>query len=219
MLKKQNPKVYTYIVSRDYGFAPNPFFGYCTLACCKQQMRKTVQKGDWILGLGSKKLKCRDNLIYIMKVTEILNFNDYFADPRFQVKKPDLKGSLTTIHGDNVYYTLKNGYFKQSECHHSHPTLDIKKANQKKDTSCDKVLISNHFFYFGDKFIPLSKELKDLTEKLRSSHMCKEEIQMPSMNFIKKIEKENEVNFIKGDPINWSDPFYQTQLEKYKYEV
>ena len=29
------PKSYSYVVARDYGFAPNPFNGILTLAACK----------------------------------------------------------------------------------------------------------------------------------------------------------------------------------------
>ena len=28
-------KLYSYIVATDSGFSPNPFHGFCTLACCK----------------------------------------------------------------------------------------------------------------------------------------------------------------------------------------
>ena len=33
---------------RDYGFAPNPYFGYCTLATCKPVIRRCAGVGDWI---------------------------------------------------------------------------------------------------------------------------------------------------------------------------
>lgn len=45
--------LFSYIVARDYGFAPNPFPPYCTLATCKPGIRNSAQKGDWIIGLGS----------------------------------------------------------------------------------------------------------------------------------------------------------------------
>lgn len=47
-------KLYSYIVARDYGFAPNPFFGICTLATCKQKIRSAANVGDWVIGTGSK---------------------------------------------------------------------------------------------------------------------------------------------------------------------
>ena len=48
-------KYFAYILAFDSGFAPNPFYGYCTLADCKPKIRKQAQVGDWIIGLGSKK--------------------------------------------------------------------------------------------------------------------------------------------------------------------
>ena len=41
-------KVYVYILAADGGFAPNPFFGWCTLACCKPAIRRRAQ--GWRLG-------------------------------------------------------------------------------------------------------------------------------------------------------------------------
>ena len=29
------PRLYSYVLRKDTGFAPNPYSGYCTLACCK----------------------------------------------------------------------------------------------------------------------------------------------------------------------------------------
>jgi hypothetical protein len=43
-------------VARDYGFAPNPFFGVCTLATCKPKIRKAAAIGDWVVGTGSSRL-------------------------------------------------------------------------------------------------------------------------------------------------------------------
>src|SRR5262245_31415483 len=43
-------RLYSYVVARDYGFAPNPFYGFCTLATCKPDIRRTADIGDWIVG-------------------------------------------------------------------------------------------------------------------------------------------------------------------------
>ena len=47
-------RLFTYIVTSDAGFAPNPFYGYCTLACCKTAIRRAAEPGDWIVGLTPK---------------------------------------------------------------------------------------------------------------------------------------------------------------------
>lgn len=40
--EKQRTIVYEYVMTSDSGFAPNPFHGTCTLACCKPKIRKGV---------------------------------------------------------------------------------------------------------------------------------------------------------------------------------
>lgn len=47
-------RLYSYVVKHDTGFAPNPFFGYCTVACCKSEIRLKAEKGHWIVGLTPK---------------------------------------------------------------------------------------------------------------------------------------------------------------------
>src|ERR1700758_4385988 len=96
--------LYSYVVARDYGFAPNPFYGVCTLATCKPAIRKGAGIGDWVVGTGGAANKLTGHLVYAMQVTEALSFDEYFADPRFQEKKPDLSGSLKRAFGDNIYY-------------------------------------------------------------------------------------------------------------------
>ena len=35
--------LFSYVIEHDLGFAPNPFHGVCTLACCKPQIRKIAK--------------------------------------------------------------------------------------------------------------------------------------------------------------------------------
>ena len=69
-------KLFVYVVRYDSGFAPNPFFGYCTLATCKPGIRKGAQEGDWIAGVGSKQKGQTRKLVYAMKVEEIISLID-----------------------------------------------------------------------------------------------------------------------------------------------
>lgn len=57
MLIENNSYLYAYSITRDFGFAPNPFHGICTLATCKPRIRKAANIGDWILGIGGANLK------------------------------------------------------------------------------------------------------------------------------------------------------------------
>lgn len=44
-------KLYSYIVKTDKGLAPNPFWGWCTLALCTpNHMGIKANQSDWIVG-------------------------------------------------------------------------------------------------------------------------------------------------------------------------
>lgn len=60
-------RLFSYVVRFDSGFAPNPFYGYCTLATCKPPIRRTALVGDWIIGTGSasQEVKLGGHLVYV----------------------------------------------------------------------------------------------------------------------------------------------------------
>ncbi|SSY70238.1 hypothetical protein [Alysiella crassa] len=39
-------KIISYVVKYDYGFAPNPYHGFLTLATCKPVIRSNAEIGD-----------------------------------------------------------------------------------------------------------------------------------------------------------------------------
>ena len=86
---------FRYRMDHDYGFAPNPFWGTLTLATCKAQIRKnhTLAVGDWIVGLGSKAMGNVGKVVYVAQVDEVISFDNYWNDPRFQVKKANPKST------------------------------------------------------------------------------------------------------------------------------
>ncbi len=154
-----NMRYFSYVVARDYGFAPNPYGNVCTLATCKPDIRKAAKVGDWIFGTGSVQNVGRDKLIYAMKVDEIISFNDYFSDQRFKHKKPNMLGSKIQMYGDNIY-ELKDGIWHQSDSHHSLTGGLINEVNLKKDTKSTNVLISLNYYYFGQDAIAIPHEIK-----------------------------------------------------------
>jgi len=142
-------RLYSYVVARDYAFAPNPFHGFCTLATCKPQIRRTAQVGDWIIGTGSKG-KGRDGyLVFAMRVTEAMSFEEYWRDPRFVPKRANLQGSAKQAFGDNIYHRTEDGSWTQENSHHSFHDGTANPENVNQDTGVDRVLISNQFTYWG----------------------------------------------------------------------
>jgi hypothetical protein len=163
-LEKRKMKLFSYIVTHDAGFAPNPFWGHCTLACCKPKIRKTASIGDWIVGLSPKGKGHK--IIYAMQVAETLSFEDYYRDKRFAAKIPInySKGKTKKECGDNIYVPVSNRKFLQLPSHHSNkqkPQIENIKA-KKHDLSVNRVLISKKFHYFGRQAIGLPPGLRVL---------------------------------------------------------
>ncbi|WP_405881020.1 hypothetical protein OG762_21970 [Streptomyces sp. NBC_01136] len=155
-------RIFSYVVARDYGFAPNPFHGYCTLATCKPVIRRVAKVGDWVVGTGSAKSKRRGFLVYAMKVTEVLTFDEYWRDSRFLEKRPNLRGSVKQAYGDNVYHRDEgSGAWMQEDSHHSLKNGATNLANLETDTQSPKVLISTDFAYYGGDGPKIPTELRN----------------------------------------------------------
>lgn len=178
--------LHTYVVLHDSGFAPNPSHGYCTLATCKPNIRKSADVGDWVVGTGSlTKNDPEERLIYAMRVDEVLTYDEYFSDERFEAKKP-LSGDDYEENGDNIYYTSSsisgqkhreedgttyyrtetpNGdeliFTDQSEFvqvrnpNHSYDSIE---NDTRHDPNRNAVLVSSHFWYFGEKLVLLPND-------------------------------------------------------------
>lgn len=142
--------VYIYVVARDFGFAPNPFHGYCSLATCKPDIRSTAKIGDWVIGVGGGRLKATGKCIFAMLVTQKITFNEYWQGVEYNDKKPLRNGSKKMLLGDNIYYFNSNtSAWEQAPSHHSHADGSINISNKNRDTQSAFVLLSNNFYYFG----------------------------------------------------------------------
>jgi hypothetical protein len=133
--------LYSYVVEHDTGYAPNPYFGFCTLCRCKFRKsaagRKNIvelaKEGDWVIGTGgaSKRSAGHGKLVYAMLVTEKLTREKYSSDSRFAEKKP--------VNTSTSTYERKRGDNKRP-----------RKVFEKREQF---VLISRHFYYFGSNAI------------------------------------------------------------------
>lgn len=145
-------KLFSYVVDHDYGSAPNPFGGYCTLATCKygskskkRNIVEMAENGDWIVGTGGADLSKsagHGKLIYAMRVDKIISLAEY------------CRGNS----GNRI------------------DALDaIKYGLVEEDGRL--ALISNHFFYFGRNAINISeipkKHLRHPFEKKGPGYRCK----------------------------------------------
>lgn len=83
-----------------------------------------------------------------MKVAEAMTFDQYWEDPRFQYKKPNLSASKKLAFGDNIYHRV-DGTWLQENSHHSFPDGTPNDRNIRNDTKADRMLIGTEFAYWG----------------------------------------------------------------------
>lgn len=163
--------LYSYVVVRDYGFAPNPFHGVCTLATCKPEIRATATPGDWVVGIGSVQENLGGRLIYAMEVAEAISFDEYWSDPRFHSKRPYLPGSKKMRYGDNIYHHGRGDQWVQEDSHHSLAGGISNPLNLNRDTSTDRVLIGLKYYYFGSDCPEVPAQFEDISRS-RRGHKC-----------------------------------------------
>jgi hypothetical protein len=199
----------TYRLDHDLGFAPNPFFGWCTLACCMPSIRHSAKEGDVIVGMAGKKGGLKQiypRLIYWMRVSEAMAFDDYWTDPRFENKRPQIPGPKIRAVGDRTYRheVDRDGWVFDRSMHFSPGAAQIDGGHVATDTGVDRMLIAKDFTYWGgagpavpdhliELFIPRNQKCHGGGPLLEQLHEL--------------IELENPKGLI-GDPANWDSPKY-----------
>lgn len=170
--EKGEVTIYSYVVEHDLGFAPNPFHGVCSLACCKPQIRKVAKEGDYIIGTGAARPKLSDHLTFWMRVERIITFDDYWADPKFRRKKPTMSGTSFLRYGDNIYHRNAKGHFQQEYSFHSLEDGSVSIGDLNRDTgTTDRVLLGRDFAFWGRSGIKLPQELICFVKK-GPGHKC-----------------------------------------------
>ncbi|MEI6947329.1 hypothetical protein V9K67_09055 [Paraflavisolibacter sp. H34] len=211
-------KVYIYVVARDFGFAPNPFHGVCSLATCKPQIRNTAAIDDWVFGVGGSRLKATGKCIFAMKVTRKVSFNQYWENPEFLNKKPVRNGSKVMMLGDNIYYQNNDTKaWTQALSHHSNPDGSINQYNLDRDTKSSNVLLSTHFYYFG-KSAPLVPPyiLQEIGYRNRRGHSVFD--YNTAIKLVDWVEEEykDRLNLVLSDPFDFhrSHSHYSTKTNR-----
>ncbi|MYN41890.1 hypothetical protein GTP55_21255 [Duganella sp. FT109W] len=190
-------KIHSYVVARDFGFAPNPFFDYCTLATCKPIIRRTAQVGDIVIGTRASPKDYE--LVFFLEISEICTFEQYWQDPRFIEKKPNFSASIKHAFGDNIYHKDSKQNWVQEDSHHTNYDGTPVKENIDKDTSGLNVLIAKNFSYWGRESIPIPEDLR-LIKKIGPGHKS----DFNNLQKLKIIEWLKTLpSGVQGLPIDW----------------
>lgn len=160
------------------------------------------------MGVGGSNLnEARRKCIFLMKVTEKISFQDYWDDTRFTLKKPVRNGSNVQMIGDNIYHRSQDGVWLQEDSHHSNSDGTSNSINLKRDTDrCDQVLISNFFFYFGNKAIAVDLDSIGYV-RIRNIKKTNLAISGEGRQLIASIYQQykNDLNYLISDPCQFID--------------
>lgn len=88
-------------------------------------------------------------MVYVMCVSEVLMYDEYWNDPRFEAKKPSRTSSRKFAYGDNIYHRDATGAWLQIDSHHSAADGGPNEFNVQHDTRAPYVLIARSFAYWG----------------------------------------------------------------------
>jgi len=206
-------RLFSYKMTNDSGFAPNPFWGRLTLATCKPEIRKAKRVGDWIAGFTSREL-CRDpvgseRLVYLLQVAEKMPIGDYFLDPKFRNKIPR-NGTLAKRRGDNIYKPRKKGAvlprdFEQlaNESHYDEPARCSVGESTKIDIGGKFVLIADRFTYFGRDALDIPPEFRPKIPKgQHPSGYLTHDVELAKL-FIDYVLGKAKSKRIFGPPTSW----------------
>jgi len=154
------PRLFSYCIPCDDGSAPNPFWGVCTLNICKPKIRRVANIGDWVVGTGSVEFGFKNKVVYAMEITQKLTMQEYDNYCKEQVpnKIPNWHSKkYEEKMGDCIYdFSVDPPKIVESN-HYEH--------NREGDLGGRFTLLSDHFYYFGDKPEPLPEHLLSIVNQ------------------------------------------------------
>lgn len=204
-------KTRTYRLDHDLGFAPNPFFEWCTLACCMPAIRKHAKKGDIIIGIaGSGKRglgRIHPQLIFWMRVDEDMTFDAYWADPRFVNKRPKIPGPRMRMVGDRTYRHEpdKDGWQFDTSMHYVPGAKQANGGHVARDTKVNRLLVGSKFTYWGGSGPAVPAHLMKLFPS-RRGQKCPAE--GPLLAELHDFIDLRHPKGMKGEPADWDNPRY-----------
>jgi hypothetical protein len=159
------------------------------------------------MGTGSREHRREKNVVYAMRVTGAMTFEEYWRDPRFQRKKANLRGSKKQAFGDNIYSRDPGtGLWRQANSHHSLNDGSPNRLNVKADTGADRILFSDDFVYWGGSGPELPKQFLRYGarhESVRAGRGHKNRFPPELVSeYVAWIRSLNETGYC-GEPLDW----------------
>lgn len=200
----------THRLDHDLGFAPNPYFKWCTLACCMPLIRQHADIGDIIIGMAGSNVRglgrIYPQIIYWMRVEDALGFDEYWNDVRFVPKRPRIPGPKFQMVGDRTYRheALGANWSFDTSMHYVPGVNGASSGHVAKDTRIDRVLVGRDFTYWGGAGPKLPDHLIDLFP-VRNQKCPPPGPLLTELHAL--CDVDNPKHLI-GRPADWSNPKY-----------
>jgi hypothetical protein len=175
------------------------------------QIRKHAHLGDIIIGMaGSAKNglgRIHPAVIYWMRVCEALTFDQYWNDPRFARKAPQIPGPKSRMVGDRSYRHEGD----QLTWRFSHSMHYLPHANQvagghaPRDTRVDRLLVGKEYTYWGASGPAVLPHLMELFPNPRGQRCPAEGELLDELHRL--VDIENPKGLV-GEPADWGNPRY-----------
>jgi len=131
-------RVFSYVIVRDRGGAPNLEPPLPTLAVCKPKIRLKANRDDLVLAFTGRSLGPEPHAVrWAGIVRERLTYDEYWNDPRFAAKKPGV-----AKHPDNLYRPNGIGLERVTKDTHGPKVA-------KTDLGGRHVLVFDRIWHFG----------------------------------------------------------------------
>ena len=134
-----------------------------------------------------------------------IEYDDYWADPRFIKKRPVMNGSKRQMYGDNIYHRPSHDTpYIQEDSHHSLPNGEKNESNYIRDIPGQYVLVSNRFWYYGENATLIPEKFLFLANVVRMHRVFYDTAQIES--FIEWLESLPQSGYI-GRPYMFAEKF------------
>lgn len=199
-------RLFSYKMTNDTGFAPNPFGGCLTLATCKPGIRRSKAVGDWIAGFTSGKL-CghpagEEKLVYLMQATRKLPLAAYFLDPAYKSKLPVRGGNGVQNVGDNIYRPLHPDAVNPTDFEQL-PNPHHSEGDKGHDVGGMNALVSEKFAYFGREALYIPPEYRPVVPRGQSGQGSRTHDSLRARTFIDFVIASANGRKVLGPPHEW----------------
>ena len=154
---KPSPRIFVYKMTTDNGGAPCVHNGILSLAICKPKIRGTAKAGDWVIGVGGKRLG--EGVIYVARVSKTVGV-EYYINRKFATRP------------DCIYRRTGSGELirKAGAQYHEDPANLYHDVGPPPDHARARVLWCENFRYFGINREAIPERLREFITSIGRGH-------------------------------------------------